>query len=387
MANLELSWPQVLAWRLRQQHLAKPAPRDQMLDVVSNICGLQAQVMSAAALALSARVEGITADDVAEALWKQRTLVKLWIMRGTLHLLPASDLALYVAAISTTHRYHLRKTWLEYFRLSREEMIAFVEAANSILSDKPMTRAEFSTAIVAHTGAVGMSELLRSGWGSGFKPASYNGYLCFGPSQGSNVTFVHPRHWLGDWQAVDETDALREVVRRYLHAYAPATTGEFALWWGVNKTDATKMFALISDEIVEVAVEGWKGWALAADVPHMEKAGSATNVRLLPNFDTYTFTANRGISAILAPERKARVYRVAGWISPVLLVNGVIAGVWQYKQQRDKISVQVEPFSGLSGEVEALVAAEAERIGRFFGSPSELTYGRVNFGKMEAGDE
>jgi winged helix DNA-binding protein len=126
---------------------------------------------------------------------------------------------------------------------------------------------------------------------------------------------------------------------------------------------------------------------LAADVPQMEQAVTAMTVRLLPNFDPYTFTANRGVAAILPDKHKAQVYRVAGWISPVLLVNGAIAGVWQYTKQRDRVSVKVEPFTHLSAEVKALVAAEAERLGHFFDSPTELTYGRVNYGKSEAGDE
>jgi Winged helix DNA-binding domain len=42
---------------------------------------------------------------VQRALWEERTLVKTWAMRGTLHLLPASDLSLWHAALSTSPRY------------------------------------------------------------------------------------------------------------------------------------------------------------------------------------------------------------------------------------------------------------------------------------------
>ncbi|PZS01579.1 MAG: winged helix DNA-binding domain-containing protein, partial [Candidatus Chloroheliales bacterium] len=208
MANINLTWPQVLAWRLAQQHLDKPAPHDQMLAVVSRICGLQAQVMSAAALALAARVADATPDDVAAALWTQRTLVKLWAMRGTLHLLPAADIPLYVAAARATRRNHMRAGWLKYYGLTSEDMAAFLEAARTILSDQPMTRAQFSELVVAQIGAANLTTALLSGWGSVLKPASYHGYICFGPSQGQNITFVQPHHWLGDWQEVAEEYAI-----------------------------------------------------------------------------------------------------------------------------------------------------------------------------------
>ena len=387
MAIINLTWSQVLAWRVAQQHLDKPAPRDQMLAVVSRICGLQAQVMSAAALALSARVADITPDDVAAALWTQRSLVKLWAMRGTLHLLPARDIPLLVAATRPTRRSYMRAGWLSYYGLTAEEFAAILEAARTILSDQPMTRAQFSEAVVAKSGSANVSNAILSGWGSALKPASYHGYLCFGPSQGQNVTFVHPRHWLGEWQDIDEEYAIAEVVRRYLHAYGPMPMEAFSPWWGVAAADAKRMFRRISDEIVAVEVEGWKGWVLAADLPQIEKATIATNVRLLGNFDPYILGAGRSRTALVPEGKMARVFRIAGWVSPVLLVNGFVAGVWQYTQQRDKIIVKVEQFSPLSDEVEALVATEAERIGRFFGSPATLTYGPVNFGKSQAVEE
>ena len=62
-----------------------------MLNVASELCGLHAQVMSSAELTLWARVEGLGPEAVKKALWKDRSLVKLWAMRGTLHLLTAAD--------------------------------------------------------------------------------------------------------------------------------------------------------------------------------------------------------------------------------------------------------------------------------------------------------
>src|SRR5947209_17446590 len=100
--TIGLSKPQVNSWRLSRHHLAKRARREQIEEVVSDLCGVQAQVLSYAALAIWARVEGITMQDVQDALWKSRSVVKTWCMRGTLHLLAASDLPIYVAARKTT---------------------------------------------------------------------------------------------------------------------------------------------------------------------------------------------------------------------------------------------------------------------------------------------
>jgi hypothetical protein len=85
----DLTWAQVHAWRLSRHHLGERAPHAQALTVVDAICGLHAQMMSAAELALWARVADVTPDAVRDALWTRRALVKTWAMRGTLHLLTA----------------------------------------------------------------------------------------------------------------------------------------------------------------------------------------------------------------------------------------------------------------------------------------------------------
>lgn len=109
-----VTWEQANAWRLTQHYLHQPADSAQMLDVVSAIGGLQAQVMSAAELALSARVKDISPDHVQNGLWQDRRLVKSWYMRGTLHILTATNLPVYVGAMSTHGGYEGKK-WQEYF--------------------------------------------------------------------------------------------------------------------------------------------------------------------------------------------------------------------------------------------------------------------------------
>ncbi len=87
-----------LAWRTQRQHLAARAPRDDALDVVRDVSGLHAQLTSSAELSLWARMDGLGRDAVSRALWDDRTLVKTWAMRGTLHLMPADELGLWVGA-------------------------------------------------------------------------------------------------------------------------------------------------------------------------------------------------------------------------------------------------------------------------------------------------
>jgi len=117
----ELTWAQVHSFRLERHHLTQRAPKKDLSRVVGEIAGAQAQLMSAAELQVGVRVDCRTSD-VRDALWKDRTLVKTWLMRGTLHLIPAADLALYTSAMGTRW-IKTRNSWLKFFQLSEAELM------------------------------------------------------------------------------------------------------------------------------------------------------------------------------------------------------------------------------------------------------------------------
>ncbi|WP_225855111.1 DNA glycosylase AlkZ-like family protein [Micromonospora noduli] len=102
---IELSWAQVSARRLARHRLRPPAAdaapdAARVADVVSTICGAHAQIASAAELSIGLRVPGTTRALVRRALWTDRTLVKTRGPRGTVHLLAAADLPMWVGALT-----------------------------------------------------------------------------------------------------------------------------------------------------------------------------------------------------------------------------------------------------------------------------------------------
>ncbi|HYN87541.1 MAG TPA: winged helix DNA-binding domain-containing protein, partial [Ardenticatenaceae bacterium] len=338
---LALTWDQVNASRLAQHSLLERAGRDQFLDVVARLGGLHAQLMSAAELQLWARVDDLGPSDVQDALWRDRVLVKTWAMRGTLHLLPASEFPLAVGALSTLSHFR-RGRWLKYHGVTLDELEAILEGVRTILGDTGMTREQLADALVARTRNAPLRELLLSGWGALLKPAAFQGSLCFGPNQGQNVTFVRPDRWIGPWELVEPEVALAEIARRFLAVYGPATVDEFARWWGFEPSRARKIFRVLDGEIEMVSVEGWEAWALAASLEPMQTLQASHTVRLLPHFDPYVIAVARH-SQFLRPEaHKGRIYRPQGWISPVVLVDGRIAGVWEHDRQRARAAVAVE---------------------------------------------
>jgi uncharacterized protein YcaQ len=367
-----LTWDQVRAWRVARQHLDKRVAAKRMTDVVSGLLGVHAQVQSSAEIALWARVNGISRDDVRDALWERRSLVKSWFMRGTLHLLTAEDAPLYVGGLRTQDRWW-KRVWLDYVGLTEPQLKELMETIRQVLSDKPLTREQLSHRVARKIGDHAR-ERMGSGWGELLKPASFHGYLCSGPPRGQSVTFVRPDKWLGRWKEIDGDQAMRELFRRYLTTYGPASHQEFATWWGVQPPPARRLRMEMEDQLQEVDLEGRQVWALPADVAKMRRATTKPTVRLLPGFDPYV-VGFRPREGFLDKRFTDRVYRKAAWISPVVLVDGRAAGVWKPEKKGARLEVSVQPFARLSPAHRKAVAQEADRLGKFLDAPVTVTYG------------
>ncbi len=371
-----LSWDAVLAWRLRRQHLAERAPRAAALDVVSDLCGLHAQVASSAELTLWARVEGLEAGEVEQLVWSRRALVKTWAMRGTLHYLPARDLARYVGALSLLRPRHHVGSWQRAYGLTRAQADAMLAAVADVLDGEPLTREALAQAVAERVGDPTLAEKLGSGFGELLKPAAFTGELCFAPSDGRLVRFTTPRRRVRGFEPPGPDEAAAAaVVRAYLAAYGPAPREQFQRWFGMTgPAEAGRWIAALGEEVVEVDVEGTGGWMLAADAAEAAAATPPGVVRLLPGFDQYVVGAPRGEPAVLPDAHRAAVYRPQGWLSPVVLDDGRIAGTWALERRGAAAEITVTPFGRRSAAVRAGAEAEAERLAAFLGCALALRW-------------
>jgi hypothetical protein len=350
----------VAAFRAARHGLVERVEARYALDVAARLCGLHAQVLSSAELTVWARVEGLQRGWVERALWEERSLVKLWAMRGTLHLLRTDELAFWLAALGTYE--HFRKpVWLRNFGISESELDALIADIPRALAGRALTREELA-------GVVG--EHVRGSWGMYLKPVSFAGGLCFAPNIGRNVAFTTPREWVG--VEPDGAADLAEVARRYLRAYGPATREDLARWWGVTPPAAGRMLAALGDEAATVEVGGVPARVLAEDVGALAAADPAGSVALLPAFDQYVAGAPRTTPALfpgdLERDGKA-IYRPQGWLSPVLVVDGRIEGVWRHAVKGKRVDVTIEPFGKQPRRVLAAAEAEADRLREFLSAP------------------
>jgi hypothetical protein len=123
------------------------------------------------------------------------------------------------------------------------------------------------------------------------------------------------------------------VLRAFLGAHGPATPEMFDTWLfgGVARKAVLKgWFRDLAPELTEVETDD--GMALLALTEHLDDLASirpAAEVHLLPGFDQYIRAAPRALAPLIPPPLKPKVSRQAGWISPVVVHEGRVAGVWE----------------------------------------------------------
>lgn len=378
---ISATWDEVRARRLARSFLVDRVGADSLVDVAHDLGGVHAQVQASAELQLASRVDGITQGDLREALWERRLLVKAWTLRGTLHLHPADELALWYAARRAVAGASLNVSEdLEAWRdpagvlhppLGHDDVKAIRAAVWDSLDGRCLLREELTEEVVKRIGPGPRQRLL-----SGF--AFFLGDLCQGPPQGTKVTFVRPDQWIDGWQEVEEQDALLEVGRRYLRTYGPARPGDFREWFAsraFKPADARALFSSLGDELEEIDVEGHRAYVLAGDTAFPELQRS---VRLLPEYDVYIMgfrerehLVPEAVKEQVAAHGRGRYEGPAG--ARLVAIDGAAAGLWERKKRGKRLELHVNPARRLTRAQRAELDAEAERIGAFLGLEPVVT--------------
>jgi hypothetical protein len=357
--------------------------------------------MSAAEVSLGIR-SGVPAAGIREALWTDRTLVKTFGPRGTVHLLPAAELAFWGAAFGSLPS---GRSLPPALTLTPAQVTAIVTAIGDALAGRFLTVDELSSEVIARTGDWAGALVMPAFqgywplWRTALSEAAYRGALCFGPPRGRNVTYTNPSDWLSPPPATtgkgprsgnaaqregsrastsggtrDEGELAQRLALRYLSSYGPATAEQFGRWAAIPVKAATAIFAALGDQLEPVLLEGTKAF-LPAGTPDPSTVDSS--LRLLPLFDAYTVGCHP--RDLLFPGKAADRALSGGQAGnvAVILLNGTVAGVWHQKKTGKKLAITAEPFVKLTASLKRQLESEVDRVGVLVEATPALMVGEV----------
>jgi hypothetical protein len=366
--TLRVTWPQALAWRMRRQFL-DPLGDGQLTDVVSRLCGVQAQVASSAELAIRLRQWRSKQGEVAEAL-ARGDLIKTWAMRGTLHYLTPEDAGIYLSLLAAGRSWEV-PSWQKYFGMRPGDFDEMRVVARDALDGRALTREELAAAMVKRPRLRHIGKEMASGWGTLLKPLAWQGDLCFGPSQGNRVTFMRPDQASSRWAGVPPPDeAAPRAIAAYLAAYGPTTIDRFSNFISrgrVSKRSLRAWFGGMADRVVEVDVDGEAAFILADHAHELAATKPTKAVRLLGGFDQWVLGPGTEDSHVIPSARRRTVSKQSGWIAPIVVAGGAVAGTWEL----DRHVIRVGWFAESGRLAKRGLTQEAGRLAAIIGR--ELT--------------
>ncbi|MYZ41120.1 MULTISPECIES: winged helix DNA-binding domain-containing protein [unclassified Streptomyces] len=397
------SWPGIRARRLARHSLDVPAAAGRIPAIAGAICGAHAQVMSAAELSIGLRTAVTTRADVRRALWEDRTLVKTFGPRGTVHLLPSHELPLWTGALAAVP---MPPGGLPVAaRMDGAQTDAVVGAVADVLREgEPPTVDELSEAVIARLGDWAADPVVPGfdgmwpRWRQALHTAAHRGVLCFGPNRGRKVTYTSPDRWLPGFTPMDADAAQAEVLRRYLRAYGPANARHFAQWLSAPRPWANALFASLREELRPVGrgasgetgesagtTAGTTLFELAdeqADPPGAGPDGADPDgLRLLPYFDAYAVGSHPRARVYPGQAAERALTRGQAGTVQVVTIGGVVSGVWHQKRSGRKVAIKVEAFQELTRRQLTDLEAQSERVGQILEAVPSLALGAVDTGK------
>jgi hypothetical protein len=273
----------------------------------------------------------------------------------------------------------------EPVRFTPEQADETIAAIGDALAASELTADELTDAIVERTGPWAGERTMEAfqakwpRWRQLTSTAAHRGFLCFGPNHGRNVTYTNPHRWLPGFSPDDGETALRTLVTRYLYAYGPATPKHFAKWLNFPPRRAVELFDQLTGGLEYVELDGEPGWIVSGDTGTPERPHRG--IRLLPYFDAFVVAGQprewlypgAALTRALTPAGQAGNY-------PVLLVDGVVGGVWHHRRSGHKVAITVEPLRDLTAAQRRQLGDEVDLVGAVMEANPTLTVGAVTVG-------
>lgn len=273
----------------------------------------------AALLSIHARVEGAHPSS-----WEDKSLVQVWGPRFSTYVVPARDHAIFTLG---RHPDDAR---------GRERAENLAARLHAFLAGRQTTDNEAQAAL-----GVG-----------GVRRATTTGTILI-RWEGARAPLV----WTVPKPELEPLEARRELARRYLHVFGPATSASFAAWAGVGAKEARTAFDGI--DLTPVRTPIGEAWILSGDEALIrEPAGPVAAVRLLPSGDAYWLLQGRD-RELLVPDAKQRggLWTLRVWPGAVL-VAGEIAGTWR----RAHADLSIEPWRRLTRAEREAIETEAASL-------------------------
>ncbi|MFD5827945.1 winged helix DNA-binding domain-containing protein [Lentzea sp. NPDC060358] len=326
---------------------------DSAEDVVRSLGAVQGQDYGQSLWAIGLRTASGRIADVEKAL-QDGSIVRTWLLRGTVHYVPAEDVRWMLGLFSA--RYLARQTpkvW-QYHNMTPELMsLARKTFVDALTGGGCLTRRE----MIDLMADVGIPDDRQQSYFT-FLNLAQEGVVVPGPPRGKEQTFVLLDEWAPHQRTLEGDDVLAELATRYFGSHGPATLADFANWCGIGVREAARGFEAVKPSLVCERFDGKEYW-----LPPDLTPGSGAY--LLPAYDELVIGyKDRGAFFTRYDEIPISTYN--GMFYATIIEDGQIAGLWRRVLKKTSVDVELQPLPGFDA---GRLAGHVARFSAFLGLP------------------
>jgi hypothetical protein len=341
--------------RLYNQHISR-ATFEKPGEVVGWLGAVQAQDYTGALWAVGLRMRKAVEADIEKAL-ADKTIIRTWPMRGTLHFVAAADVRWMLELLTPRIVAGMERRLRQHFSLDEATFGRSKEVlASALQGGRQLTRPALYQLLEAARISTADGRGLHI-----LSQLAQEGLLCFGAREGKQQTFALLSEWAPEARTMARDEALAELAKRYFTSHGPAALRDFVWWSGLRVREAAKAVDLAKSHLAQVVMDGQTYW-LSSSVPAAKDRSPAAY--LLPAYDEYT-VAYKDRSAVLNPLYASQMNSGNGIIYPTIVVNGQVVGTWKRTFKKDRLVITPNLFAQLNEDESREVAAAASRYAKF----------------------
>jgi hypothetical protein len=341
----------LLTHRMNNQQIVN-SRFDKPVDLVKWMGAIQAQDFFGSLWSIGMRLNRSLTESQVENAISERSIVRTWPMRGTLHFVHSTDvhwmLKYLTPRVFTRFESILKKEGIDLKIRTKAKKIWEKTLAGENLLTRDEMYAALEKSKISTSGTRGLHLLAV---------AAQERLICFGPRKGKQQTFTLLEEWIPSPSIPPKEEAMSILAARYIKSHGPVMIEDFAWWAGLTKSEASSAFESVRKKFEQKSLNGKTFWFDAS----AEVVKPKTSAFLLPTYDEYGIAYKNRDEILLAEEHRM----LDGRFTSAIMMNGKMIGTWRRTIEKGTVTIETKPFQKFNaGQIKA-ISAEGKNFAKF----------------------
>ena len=344
---------------LQKQHLTQESKKDDLVQLVKDLCGLQATGTFEPYLYLFCRKNEFTKEELDNQLYGLKSLIKIRAMRNTLFIVPVE----YAPMMHTATKYLKENRFDGFFTytdFTREEYYDLESKIHHVLAKDSLIATEIKKQIDTSRNISIIISLMcdklllvRDQPPKGWK------------DRRNTYTLMKNNYPNLDFEEIEEQEAINNLISNYIDSYGPVTEDDIAWWAGLTKTSTRNALKFNENSINRFSISDSEYIVPNADLEKVEQLKSPKSpiITLLANLDPYLM-GYKNRERCVDPDIYEFVFDRSGNATTTILLNGEVIGIWDF-ETKPKPKVKFLLFNQVNNEILNEIKRQVKTLGQF----------------------